>query len=100
MNVKRLEQIGNDGEHGLMKYAIIGALITGKGFEANKDVSYYCSVLCETLENWTRQLNTDRLGKYGITTKDIDNIVERTGLKNNPVRLTSEDIKEIVINRI
>jgi alcohol dehydrogenase len=83
-----------------MKHAIIGALITGKGYEANIDVSYYSSVLCETLENWTNQLNIERLGKYGITTTDIDNIIERTGLKNNPVHLTSEDIKEIVIKRI
>jgi len=100
MNVKRLKQIGHDGELGLMKHAIIGALIAGKGYEPNIDVSYYCSVLVETLENWTKQLNIDRLGKYGITTKDIDNIIERTGLKNNPVHLNPEDIKEIVVNRI
>lgn len=100
MNVNRLKQIGHNGEHGLMKHAIIGALITGKSYEANIDISYYTSVLCETLENWTNQLNIERLGNYGITTTDIDNIIERTGLKNNPVHLTSEDIKEIVIKRI
>jgi len=100
MNVKRLEQVSPNGEHELMKYAIVGATIAGKGYEVNIDVSYYCSVLVETLENWTKQLNIERLGKYGITYTDIDNIIERTGLKNNPVKLNLEDIKEIVVNRI
>ena len=100
MNVKRLEKIGQDGEHGLMKYAIIGALIVGKGYEVNMDASYYCSVLIETLEKWTEQLNLDSLGKYGITPKDVEKIVKKTGLKNNPVNLNLEDIKEIVFNRI
>ena len=100
MNVKRLEQIGHDGEHGLMKYAIIGALIVGEGYEVNIDASYYCSVLIETLERWTEKLNLDSLGKYGITPKDVNEIVKKTGLKNNPVNLYPEDIKEIVVNRI
>jgi len=100
MNVKRLEQAGRDGEHGLMKYAIIGALIAGSGYDVNIDVSYYCSVLVETLEMWTEQLNLDTLGKYGIVSKDIEKIVKKTQLKNNPVNLNPEDIKEIIVNRI
>jgi len=100
MNVKRLEQVGHDGEHGLMKYAIVGAIIAGKGYDLNIDVSHYCSVLVKILENWTNQLKIERLGKYGITYTDTDNIVKRTGLKNNPVKLSLEDIKEIVVNRI
>jgi len=100
MNVKRLEQIGQDGENGLIKYAIIGALIAGKGYDVNLDTSYYCSVLIETLENWTELLNLDKLGKYGITPKEVEKIVKKTGLKNNPVNLNPEDIKEIVVNRI
>ncbi|MHA1535632.1 MAG: iron-containing alcohol dehydrogenase, partial [Promethearchaeota archaeon] len=81
-------------------YALIGALIAGKGYEVNIDASYYCSVLIETLERWTEQLNLDTLGKYGIIPKDIEKIVKKTGLKNNPVNLNPEDIKEIVVNRI
>jgi len=100
MNVKRLEQIGQDGENGLIKYAIIGALIAGKGYDVNLDTSYYCSVLIETLESWTELLNLDKLGKYGITPKEVEKIVKKTGLKNNPVNLNPEDIKEIVVNRI
>jgi len=100
VNIKRLEQLGPEGEKGLLKYAIVGALINEKESFEDINVPYYCSLLVETLENWTCQLNINRLGKYGITTIDIDNIIERTGLKNNPVHLNREDMKEILINRI
>jgi len=100
MNVKRLEQAGRDGEYGLMKYATVGALIAGKGYEKNIDVSYHCSMLVEMLDKWTEQLNLDTLGKYGITSKDVEKIVKKTGIKNNPVNLNPEDIKEIIVNRI
>ena len=100
MNVKRLDQIGFDGEHGLLKYAMIGKLIAGKDYDANMDVPYYCSVLIETLESWTKQLKLEPLGKYGITPKDVEKIVKKTELKNNPVHLKPEDITEIVANRI
>ncbi|MHA1460001.1 MAG: iron-containing alcohol dehydrogenase [Promethearchaeota archaeon] len=100
MNIKRLEQLGAEGENGLLKHAIVGALITGKESFENIKIPYYCSVLIKTLENWTKQLNIDRLGKYGIATTDIDDIVEKTSLKNNPVHLKREDLNEILISRI
>ena len=99
-NVKKLKQIGRDGDHSLMKYAKIGALIDGNYYETNEDTSYNCSVLIENLEEWTEQLNIDSLGKYGISPKDINKIIKKTSLKNNPVHLNSENIKEIVMNRI
>jgi alcohol dehydrogenase len=100
MNIKRLEKLGTKGENSLLKHAIVGALLNGKESFEDINISLYCLKLVETLENWTKQLNIDRLGKYGITTTDIDNIIERTGLKNNPVQLMREDLNEILINRI
>jgi len=100
MNIKRLEQLGAEGENGLLKHAIVGALITGKESFKDINVPHYCSVLIETLKNWTKELNIDRLGKYGITTTDIDDIVEKTSLKNNPVHLKREDLSEILISCI
>jgi alcohol dehydrogenase class IV len=100
MNIKRLEQLGAEGENGLLKHAIVGALITGKESFENIKIPHYCSVLIKTLENWTKQLNIDRLGKYGIATTDIDDIVEKTSLKNNPVHLKREDLNEILMSRI
>ncbi|MBY8988531.1 MAG: iron-containing alcohol dehydrogenase [Candidatus Lokiarchaeota archaeon] len=100
MNINRLEQLGTKGENGLLKYAIVGVLINGRESFENINVPFYCSILVKTLENWTKQLNIDRLSKYGVTTADIDNIIDRTGLKNNPVHLKREDMNEILINRI
>ena len=100
MNIKRLEQLGAEGENGLLKHAIVGALIAGKESFEDINIPHYCSVLIETLENWTKQLNMDRLGKYGIVTTDIDDIVGKTSLKNNPVHLKREDLNEILISRI
>jgi len=100
MNIKRLEQLGTKGENGLLKHAIVGALLNGKESFEDINISLHCSILVEILENWTKQLNIDLLGKYGITTTDIDNIIERTRLKNNPVHLMREDLNEILLNRI
>jgi alcohol dehydrogenase class IV len=100
MNLKRLEQLGAEGKNGLLKYAIVGALIAGKESYEDINNSHYCSVLIEILENWTKQLNFDRLGKYGIVTTDIDDIVEKTSLKNNPVHLKRRDLNEILKSRI
>jgi len=100
MNITQLQKIGDAGKKGLLKYAMVGALLVGKEGYENVDVSYYCSILIDTLEKWTNDLNIDRLGKYGITIKEVDKIVEKAGLKNNPVQLKRENIMEIVQNRI
>ena len=100
MNITQLHKIGDTGKKGLLKYAMVGALLAGKEVREKVDVSHYCSTLVEALEKWTSDLNIDRLGKYGITTKEVDKIAKKAGLKNNPVQLRREDIMEIVRNRI
>ena len=100
MNITQLQKIGDAGKKGLLKYAMVGALLVGKEGYENVDVSYYCSILIDTLEKWTNDLNIDRLGKYGITIKEVDKIVEKARMKNNPVQLKRENIMEIVQNRI
>jgi alcohol dehydrogenase len=100
MNIKRLDQSGSKGKNGLLKHAIIGALLEGKDGVRNDNIKHYCSFLVETLENWTEQLNIDRMGKYGVSNKDLDTIIERTGLKSNPIRLERGDLREILRNRV
>jgi alcohol dehydrogenase class IV len=100
MNITQLQKISDAGKKGLLKYAMVGALLAGKEGYENIDVSNYCSILIKTLEKWTYDLNIDRLGKYGITIKEVDKIAEKAGLKNNPVQLRREAIMEIVRNRI
>jgi len=40
------------------------------------------------------------LGNYGIEENDIELICSGTEVKNNPVKLAPENLKEIVISRL
>lgn len=100
MNIRNLQKIGLAGKEGLKKHAEIGALLAGKEGMLEKKVQEYCSILVDTLERWIEKLKLDRLGKYGIKIEDIDKIVENSELKNNPVKLSEENIKTIVMNRL
>ena len=100
MNIKRLKDIKLIGREVLRKYAYVGALIVGKNVVDKENIDEYCSILTNSLDNWIGQLELDRLGKYGINLEDIDKIISKTGIKNNPVNLKKEDIREIVMNRL
>jgi alcohol dehydrogenase class IV len=100
MNIEMLQKIGPKGKLGLKKHAKVGALLLGKSEPIENKIQEYCLKLIEILEEWTNDLKIDRLGKFGIDEKDIDKIVESSGLKNNPVNLSKENIKKILLNRL
>ena len=100
INIKILQQIGSEGKISLKKYADIGALLSEEPLNTGKNLSESLSILIKTLENWTHVLNLDKLSKYGISYNDINKIVEKTELKNNPVTLDKKDMIEILENRI
>ncbi|NVM35296.1 MAG: iron-containing alcohol dehydrogenase [Candidatus Lokiarchaeota archaeon] len=100
INIEMLQKLGSEGRKRLKKHAQIGALLTGKYHVEEGMIYQYCSKLIETLEMWTNELKIDRLGKYGIKSEDVEKIVEKAGLKNNPVNLTTESIKTIILNRL
>lgn len=100
INIKKLKELGSSGKEGLRKYADIGVLLSGNKFVEQGKIDEYCSILVDTLEGWTQDLKLERLGKYGINIKDIEKILEKAGLKNNPVNLNKKDIKTILINRL
>ena len=100
INIKKLKEQGVAGKVGLKKHANIGALLSGNEYIVEGKIDEYCSILIDTLEKWTEELKIDRLGKYGITSEDIEKIVKKASLKNNPVNLIKDDIETIVINRI
>lgn len=100
MNIKILQKLGSEGKMSLKKYADIGALLYNNESNTEKTLSYNLSTLINTLENWIDVLKLDNLSNYGITYDDIKKIVEKTGLKNNPVNLDKKDIREILENRL
>lgn len=99
-NIMNLKRKGPSGKKELYKYANVGALFDGKKEFDQTQVDYYCSLLIENLEKWTTYLRIERLGKYRIRIDDIEKIVSKTGLKNNPVSLNKEEIYDLVKNRI
>ncbi len=98
INIKVLKKLGPSGKVGLRKYAKIGAILTGDK-DKNKIDDYYIALI-NILTTWTKDLQIELLGKYGIKEDDIGIIVENTGLKNNPVHLSRENITNILISRI
>ena len=100
INIKKLQEQDSSGKEGLKKHADIGALLSEDKTEEIGKTDENCSKLVNILDRWTQELKIERLGKYGIKVEDIDIIIEKTGLKSNPVKLEKEDIKNILINRL
>jgi alcohol dehydrogenase len=81
----------------LKKYARAGNMISGK--KANS-VAGGCSALLKTINSWIETLELPRLSDYGITVNDIEKIAAGTANKNNPIKLSSENITEILLHRL
>ena len=81
----------------LGKFARIGKILSGKYGISDHDS---CDALIDTLSGWTADLKIPRLGTYGVAETDIPALAHESGNKNNPVRLTQEDIIRIVLRRL
>jgi alcohol dehydrogenase len=97
-NIEALKEKNPDGVQ-LKKHARIGALLSGKTYDESK-LFKFCDMLIDVLNGWTVKLQMPLLSIYGITKADIDRIAGETELKNNAVKLTREDIAEILKERI
>lgn len=83
----------------LEKYAKIGALISRRQY-IEQDMETNFKLLTDTIDEWINTLEIPRLGKFGVSRGDIDKITLRTANKNNPVKLSQDQIKEIISDRI
>jgi alcohol dehydrogenase len=99
-NIELLESLGIKGKLALIKYAKIGALLQGDYEIEEEQIHEHCLNLINNLKKWLNYLKIDRLTKFGITEKDIDKIIEKCGLKNNPVKLSKENVKQILQSRL
>jgi alcohol dehydrogenase class IV len=97
INISKLKEKGSNGIDGLKKYAKIGSLFSGVKSLKKGNIYENCSTLVKTLDRWTNKLKLERLGNYGIKAEDLKLLIEKTGLKNNPVELNKDDIKTIVL---
>jgi len=100
VNVEKLKEKMPESIELLRKHAIIGALMVDEYLINDSDINKYCDILINTLDDWIKKLNIKRLGEFGLKEDDVDEIVKKTGLKNNPVSLTTRDLKKILLNRL
>lgn len=83
--------------HVLEKYAETGYMFANRNPGKTKEG---CRILIDILYEWTEKLNIPRLGKYGITEINIDQVVKETGQKNNPINLSKNRLKLILSERL
>ena len=96
INIRALRKTGkNPGA--LKKYASLGKLFIG---EDGKTEDFYIDAFTDYLNQLSRELQLTRLNIPGFEEKDLELICQKTDIKNNPVALTAEDLKEIVSSLI
>ncbi len=102
-NINLLHKAKNPACPYLKKYARLGSLLalgqTAPQLDKN-GIIRSCNLLVKKLESWIKLLDIPRLSQFGVTEKDLDKIVKKIGHKNNPVKLTAEQIKQILKNRL
>lgn len=80
----------------LKKYAYAGTMLTEKSGNLDQN----CKNLIELLHYWTELLKIPRLSDFGITEADLVRIAEKSGNKNNPAKLSSTEISELLQKRL
>lgn len=97
VNLQLLKTSGPAGETGLKKYAAISEVLTGCD---PHQIDEACSRLLAHINGWIELLRIPTLGAYGIMDPDLDAIVVQTDEKNNPVPVSKELMREILVNRL
>ncbi|MEO5360177.1 MAG: iron-containing alcohol dehydrogenase [Nitrospirota bacterium] len=82
----------------IQKYADIGSLITGEKYTNTAPDAL--DALIETLNGWTEKLKMQRLGSYGITQDHLDKLAAGASNKESPVKLSKDEIKSILYERL
>jgi len=59
--------------------------------------------LVALLRNWTQQLQLPRLSYYGLNQEGLDKVVANSrgsSMKTNPIVLSDEEIKSVLLDRL
>ncbi|MBO9700358.1 MAG: iron-containing alcohol dehydrogenase [Sporocytophaga sp.] len=88
ITVKSLQQKDPDNI-ALQKYAEVGKLFSK---DKNKSDAYYIEFILTQIDELTKRLEIPKLSAFNLTGKDIDRIVTGSDNKNNPVKLSPEQM--------
>lgn len=77
----------------LLRYAEVAALVTGDVRASADEGAFWIETLCESLD-------VPPLGRYGMTEKDFDAVIDKakaaSSMKGNPIELTREELGSIL----
>jgi len=59
-----------------------------------------CDALIDLLEAWAREMALPRLGAYGVREDDLEKILDKAALRNNPVQLERAEIRGMLLERL
>ena len=99
-NIQKLKDSGHYGKLSLVKFAKVGFLLSSNNCFKTDEIQTYNLNLVSTLQRWIDDLHIPRLSHFGIKKEIIDKILQSTSLKNNPITLTTDEIAEIIQNRL
>jgi len=94
-----LENLSHSGDekYFLNKYATVGKILW-KGKDWSDE--FFANSLIDSLFQMTEELGIPRLSEFGISESDLDKLAEQTSNKNNPVKLSNSELKELVLIRM
>lgn len=95
VNVAALRKTAN--KMALEKYARLGRIFSK---DNNRNDEYYVDSFIAYIRDLTDELELPRLGMYSLQQEDIGEICMVTDQKNNPVKLSADDLAEILEKRI
>jgi alcohol dehydrogenase len=84
----------------LDKYARLGEVLNEKRFRDKQDA---WQALCDLLHKWTEKLQLPRLSHYGLDQAGLDHVVAHSrgsSMKTNPIVLSDEEIRQILLQRL
>jgi alcohol dehydrogenase len=84
----------------IKRYARISEVLSQKRFRSTSEA---LDKLVELLQQWTYDLQLEKLSRYGLESSALDHVVEHSrgsSMKTNPIVLSDEEIKAILIERM
>lgn len=96
-NIKKLISECGENHPSLIKYAKLGALLSDY---KSDNIINNCNNLINILNIFINQFNIPLLSNYGVRIEDIAAIISLTENKNNPIKLSSLEMKNIIEKRL
>ncbi|HHE07777.1 MAG TPA: iron-containing alcohol dehydrogenase, partial [Chlorobaculum parvum] len=95
-NIRQLQAKGGPSV-GLSKFANAARILTGESFESEAKA---CGRLIEKLKAWQEQFAFPRLGEFGVSEGDFEEIIAATRAKGNATPLDAAAMHRILAARV